>query len=279
MAAASVTRSGLHEAQPFHFDKKFVVLSDWDGTITTCDSNDYLTDNYGMGNEQRVQLNKDILEFDRSGQTRGISFKDGFELMLQSIYDSGHSLGDCKTYLTKRSDGFIEFKKFCDTNDVPFTIVSSGMDELIRAVLDELAKGSNQDVVKDIAIVSNGVRYDETGKWHITWRHPESPYGHDKSRAILPYQEYRKEHHGHGPTIFFFGDGASDLSAAEHADVLLVKVTGIDERDNLKQHCDKAGIPYIPFLDFKAAKDIIEKIISGEKSKEDFLVKPTVLMN
>jgi 2-hydroxy-3-keto-5-methylthiopentenyl-1-phosphate phosphatase len=47
------------------------------------------------------------------------------------------------------------------------------MDEFIRAVLDELAEGPDKDVVKDIAIVSNGVRYDAAGKWHITWRHPE----------------------------------------------------------------------------------------------------------
>ena len=49
----------------------------------------------------------------------------------------------------------------------------SGMDELIRAVLTELAKGSDENVVKDIFIVSNGVRHDATGKWSITWRHPD----------------------------------------------------------------------------------------------------------
>lgn len=47
------------------------------------------------------------------------------------------------------------------------------MDELIRAVLTELAKGSDKDVVQDISIVSNGVRRDATGKWFVTWRHPE----------------------------------------------------------------------------------------------------------
>jgi len=277
--------SGGQQTQPFYFGKKFVVLSDWDGTITTCDSNDYVTDNYGMGVPQRIALNKEILEFDKSGKTRGKSFKDAFELMLGSVSDNGHSLEDCKTYLTTPSavdgrrpvdftDGFIDFKKFCDESDIPFTIVSSGMDELIRAVLTELAKGSDKDVVKDISIVSNGVRRDATGKWFVTWRHPDSGYGHDKSRAILPYREYRQTHEGQGPIVFFFGDGVSDLSAARHADVLFVKVTGIDEKDNLKTHCDKAGIPYIPFLDFHIAKAIVGQIVRGEKTKDDFLVKP-----
>lgn len=99
--------------------------------------------------------------------------------------------------------------------------------------------------------------------------------------------------------MFFFGDGVSgtfptlpsvpifhsrpltpllaslaDLSAAQHADVLFVKVTGIDEKDNLKKHCDKAGIPYIPFLDFHIANAIVGQIVRGEKTKDDFLVKP-----
>lgn len=220
------------------------------------------------------------------------------------------------------------------------------MDELIRAVLTELAKGSDKDVVKDISIVSNGVRRDATGKWFITWRHPDrydpisilppilvlytycpckpnegnvldsilrrlsprcSGYGHDKSRAILPYREYRQTHNGRGPTTFFFGDGVSgtsyplsppvlthfplrsllrflnflvpDLSAAQHADVLFVKVTGIDDKDNLKRHCDKTGIPYIPFRDFRVAKTIVGQIVRGEKTKDAFLVKPVVAPN
>ncbi|KAF5330200.1 hypothetical protein D9611_010576 [Ephemerocybe angulata] len=74
---------------PIHEDKRFVVLSDWDGTITTHDSNDYprivlgrvvwtdagafvlvvlvlmdrtvLTDNLGYGFEKRREGNFEIL--------------------------------------------------------------------------------------------------------------------------------------------------------------------------------------------------------------------------
>lgn len=83
--------------------------------------------------------------------------------MLGSVSDNGHSLEECKTYLTtpgggytltcwvylimcfetlqlinlyrfhtvangrrpvEFTDGFIGFKKFCDESDIPFTIVS-----------------------------------------------------------------------------------------------------------------------------------------------------------
>ena len=75
------------------------------------------------------------------------------------------------------------------------------MDELIRAVLTELAKGSDKAVVKDIPIVSNGVRRDATGKWFVTWRHPDrygsflfsftpscSPSGHPLPCLIQRYE-------------------------------------------------------------------------------------------
>jgi 2-hydroxy-3-keto-5-methylthiopentenyl-1-phosphate phosphatase len=51
------------------------------------------------------------------------------------------------------------------------------------------------------------------------FRHPESGFGHDKSRATAPYRDL-----AHRPTIFFCGDGVSDLSAAKAADLLFVKV-------------------------------------------------------
>lgn len=37
---------------------------------------------------------------------------------------------------------------------------------------------------------------------------PDSGYGHDKSRAILPYKELPDP-----PTLFFFGDGISGMCA------------------------------------------------------------------
>lgn len=55
-----------------------IVFSDWDGTITLQDSNDYLTDNIGMGYDNRMIINDKILEEKQS-------FRDGFKEMLASI--------------------------------------------------------------------------------------------------------------------------------------------------------------------------------------------------
>lgn len=49
-----------------------------DGTITDRDSNDFLTDNYGMGVEGRKALNHDVLTGDKN-------FRDTFREMLGSV--------------------------------------------------------------------------------------------------------------------------------------------------------------------------------------------------
>ncbi|KAH7929954.1 hypothetical protein BV22DRAFT_1109561 [Leucogyrophana mollusca] len=245
---------------PLHLGKKFVVLSDWDGTITNLDSNDYLTDNIGFGRDERRRLNELVLKEE-------IGFKDAFRLMLDSVANGdkgGADLEFCKTTLRKNiliDEGFTTFYKWCKANDVPFVIVSSGMAPVIRAVLEELLG----DDAKDIEIISNDVDVQPDGKWSIKYRHPTSAFGHDKSQAITPYLELSNP-----PTLFFFGDGVSDMSAAQHADVLFVKVKENGEND-LSKYCTKKGIQHIKFQHFSDAHPVVEAIIKGEVTKEKAL--------
>ena len=75
------------------------------------------------------------------------------------------------------------------------------MAPLIRAVLSKLI---GEEESKNIEIVANDAIVQPDGKWEITYRHPSSGFGHDKSQAILPYRALPSP-----PTIFFFGDGVS----------------------------------------------------------------------
>ena len=88
-------------------------------------------------------------------------------------------------------------------------------------------------------------------------RWPNSGYGHDKSKAILPYRDLPSK-----PTLFFCGDGVSgtfllvdfrmtrfafllkvfflhglDMSAAAHADLLFVKQMANGDSD-LATYCE-----------------------------------------
>ncbi|KAF8155689.1 HAD-like domain-containing protein [Crassisporium funariophilum] len=238
---------------PIHTDKKFVVLSDWDGTITTYDSNDWLadmTDHFGFGKVKRREGNLEIL----SGKD---TFRDGFRKMLASVVANGHTFDDCKEILRKNiklDPGFKDFYAWCKSNDVPVIIVSSGMAPLIRAVLSNLL---GDEAAAEIDIIANDVDIFPDGKWEIKFRHPSSGFGHDKSQAILPYSTLP-----HPPTLFFFGDGVSDISAAKHADVLFVK-TKSDGENDLAAYCQREGIKHALFSDFSQALPVVESIVKG----------------
>ncbi|KAI6028220.1 HAD-like domain-containing protein [Pisolithus marmoratus] len=240
---------------PVHHDKQFVVLSDWDGTITTYDSNDYMTDNLGYGKEKRREGNLDIL----AGKT---TFRDEFRRMLDSVSANGHTLDECKEVLKqniKLDPGFRDFYRYCKSKEIPVVIVSSGMEPIIRAVLSALV---TPEEAAEIDIISNDVDVHMDGTWSIKYRHPTSGYGHDKSQAILPYRALPKP-----PTLFFFGDGVSDMSAARHADVLFVKQKNDGEND-LAAYCRREGIPHILFPDFGAALNTVKAIVEGSKTAD-----------
>ncbi|KAM6503151.1 HAD-like domain containing protein [Amanita muscaria] len=241
---------------PIHTDKKFIVLSDWDGTITNYDSNDYMTDNLGYGKEKRREGNLSVL----GGKT---TFRDAFREMLESVSSNGHTFEECKELLRKNillDTGFKEFNTWCKENDVPVIIVSSGMAPIIRAVLSNLVGDKD---ASEIDIIANDAVVRPNGSWEIKYRHPSSGYGHDKSQAILPYRKLPNP-----PTLFFFGDGVSDISAARHADVLFVKEKPGGDND-LAAYCRKHGIKHIIFEDFSRALGVVKAIVAGEKTIDE----------
>ncbi|PFH45295.1 hypothetical protein AMATHDRAFT_161051 [Amanita thiersii Skay4041] len=244
---------------PIHTDKKFVILSDWDGTITNYDSNDYMTDNLGYGRDKRREGNLNVL----AGKS---TFRDAFREMLDSVVANRHTFEECKEFLKKNiklDTGFKDFHAWCKRKDIPIIIVSSGMAPMIRAVLSSLL---GTEEANAIDIIANDVVIDaSTGLWRIQYRHPSSGYGHDKSQAILRYRNLADP-----PTLFFFGDGVSDISAARHADVLFVKEKEGGDND-LAAYCRKFGIRHVVFEDFGKALGVVRGVVEGERTVDEVL--------
>lgn len=85
-----------------------------------------------------------------------------------------------------------------------------------------------------------------------------SHFGHDKSRAIKPYSSLPA---GERPTLFYCGDGVSDLSAARETDLLFAKM-GHD----LIRYCQREGFPFKVFRDFGDIHEAVKSVVEGKKT-------------
>ncbi|POS83438.1 hypothetical protein EPUL_005129 [Erysiphe pulchra] len=234
---------------------KFIFFTDFDGTITIDDSNDYLTDNLGYGQVLRKQGNKDILEGKRT-------FREALQQMLDSVQTP---FDECIKVLEeniKLDPYFLEFFEYCSKNNIPIVVLSGGMTPIIRALLHKFI---GEDA-KNIQIVSNdvtsrdGKQINEKGGWQITF-HDESDFGHDKSREIRPYANLPADQR---PTLFYAGDGVSDLSASKETDLLFAK-----RGKDLVTYCLREKVPFTEFEDWSTILSTVQSIVSGEKTVKE----------
>ena len=150
---------------------------------------------------------------------------------------------------------FTHFLEYAQANNIPVVVLSGGMMPIIHALLKKLV---GEQLTKDIEIVANGVRArpgkvleDENG-WEIVF-HDDSGFGHDKSLTIRPYAKLASEKR---PTLFYAGDGVSDLSAARETDLLFAK-----KGRDLVAYCVREDVPFTIFEDWKSITEKVKEIV------------------
>lgn len=195
---------------------RIIFFTDYDGTVTQQDSNDFMTDNVGYGVELRRQGNTDVLNGTRH-------FRDAFQEMMDSV---SLPFDQCVDLLSKNiqlDPHFKPFFRFCRENNIPIVILSGGMRPIIQGMLrtwlgDEEAE-TIQIVSNDVALREGKASINEERGWRIQF-HDDSSFGHDKSLEIRPYSALPD---GERPILLYAGDGVSDLSAAKETDLLFAK--------------------------------------------------------
>lgn len=144
---------------------KIIFFTDYDGTITQQDSNDFLTDNLGYGLEKRLQGNHDVLYGQRH-------FRDSFQEMMDSVTTPFDRCIEVLSRNITLDTGFREFYDWTRANNVPIVILSGGMRPIIRGML---AGWLGEDEVDNVQIVSNdvaarpGKSINEEGGWRINF--------------------------------------------------------------------------------------------------------------
>ncbi|KAL6862911.1 hypothetical protein ACO1O0_003154 [Amphichorda felina] len=231
---------------------KFIFFTDFDGTVTTADSNDFMTDNLGFGRERRVQLNKDVL-FGR------MHFRDSFQEMLDSVTTPFNECIDILKKNIKLDPGFKDFYDWSRENNVPIVILSGGMTPIISTLLDTLlGPGWDIQIVSNDVQSRDGKTINEQGGWNIKF-HDESVHGHDKSIEIRKYSSLPNR-----PTMFYAGDGVSDLSAAKETDLLFAKA----DKD-LVTYCENEKVPFVTFRDWSTITQTCKDIAAGKVTVQE----------
>ncbi|CAR30527.1 hypothetical protein ACU8KH_06119 [Lachancea thermotolerans] len=233
---------------------KAVIFTDFDGTVTWQDSNDFLTDNKGFGKVEREKVFEGVLDGSKS-------FRDGFWEMLESVKTP---FPECVKLLEQNIDldpGFKDTYEWAQENGVPIVVISSGMRPLIRALLERLV---GPEAIKNIEIVSNEVEIDDDGQWRIVYK-DETPFGHDKSRSIKAYKK-KFEADGEHPTYFYCGDGVSDLSAAKECDLLFAK-----RGKDLVTYCKRQDVPFHEFDTYEDILKSMKQVLAGEKTVKELM--------
>ncbi|RQM04629.1 hypothetical protein DH86_00004188 [Scytalidium sp. 3C] len=214
---------------------KVIFFTDFDGTVTMRDSNDFMTDNIGFGTELRKQGNADVLH-DRK------SFRESFREMMDSITAPYSECIELLKANIKLDPYFKEFYLWARSENIPVVVLSSGMAPIIRALLIHYMG----DVSEEIEIVSNdvapreGKSINEKGGWQITFHDQSLP---DNQRPILLYA----------------GDGVSDLSAAKETDLLFAK-----KGHDLVTYCLRENVPFTEFEDWSTILSTTKDIVSGK---------------
>ncbi|KAK8051898.1 hypothetical protein PG993_003283 [Apiospora rasikravindrae] len=234
---------------------KAIFFTDFDGTITLQDTNDYMTDNLGFGYPQRRSNMDDVLNGKRT-------FADAFKEMLDSVKTP---FDECLRILKdniKLDPAFKEFFAWCRANNVPVVVLSGGMKPVIRTLLAHLV---GEEAVKHMQIVSSDVApapghtdINEEGGWTIAY-HDESEHGHDKSLEIRPYAALKER-----PVMFYAGDGVSDLSAAKETDLLFARAG----RD-LVIYCEREKVPFTVFHSFSDIHKIVQSVVEGKQTVQE----------
>lgn len=213
--------------------KKFAIITDFDGTITTRDIGNALCFHFGTMKPDASTVKDYDTKEDPSiwfnkffGPIKAT--KEEFESIILSYA------------IVKK--GFEDLAKFAQTHKIPFEIVSGGLDIYIKPILKKHNLPPLPMYCVRGVLTPKGIKVDFPD-------YPTTPLDDFKAQRVKYYKNK-------GYTTIFLGDGLVDLEAAKEADILFAT-------DYLAELCDKNKIPYKEFKDFtKVLKILKENYVS-----------------
>lgn len=215
--------------------QKYVLVSDFDGTITSDDFFTLIADKYF--DEQTLAPWRQYL----SGK---MTHLNALKQMFAQIHLSSDELLKFINQISY-DPKFIDTVKLCSQKNIPVYICSAGCDYYINKLIGDIIKEYN------ITVVSNHGIYDEKCGLQMVPPPENSPFYDEKigiSKAAVV-----KKLHQEGYKVIFAGDGPPDFAPAGIADVVFAK-------KRLLAKCIEANIKTEKFDDFQDIFNFIEEL-------------------
>ena len=187
-------------------NSKIVVLSDFDGTITT---KNVLNSLYG---EFAAPSYKETLERWNRGE---ISTMEEIETVFSTI---SASRAEMESFIDtfELDPGFPSLLKYCLETGIEFVIVSDGLIWYIEYIL-------RQYDIEEVDVYACEIQFEEGGyRFSYPWFDPSTPLRSvSKSTIVRDYQSW-------GYKVIFIGDGVSDFEAVQVANIVYARDVLLD---------------------------------------------------
>jgi 2,3-diketo-5-methylthio-1-phosphopentane phosphatase len=196
------------------------IFCDFDGTITRSDATDLLLEAFADPAWEEIEAEW------KAGRI-------GSALCMErqvALMRADHAALDALIDRIPVDPDFARFARWCRAERIALTVVSDGLDYVIRRVLRRIG-------AEHLPIVANHLAFVPGGTFAMTSPHqaPGCEAGTCKCRVI---------ERGPDPALnVLIGDGRSDFCGAEAAHVVIAK-------DSLLKHCRTKGLRHHSFADF-----------------------------
>lgn len=217
--------------------KKPIIFCDFDGTITESDNIIALMKQFAPPEWEEIKdqiLNQTITIQEGVGKLFSYIPSSKKQDMLEFLRENAHY-----------REGFASLLTYANENDIPFYVVSGGVDFFVYPMLTEFDVPLEQIYCNKADFSSEKILI----KWpHSCDTHCNNGCGCCKPSIIRSFDETLHE-------CIVIGDSITDLEAAKLADLVFA-------RDYLKEKCEELNITYQPFENFHQITNYLE----GRKS-------------
>lgn len=224
-----------------------IIISDFDGTITTKDTNVAIWSYFNYKESEKL---RDIY---RNNEELGMRW-----LLTEEYKRLKISRKDLKDFIQHNMEIEVTFKSFLDyikENDYKFSIISGGFIDYIEIILKHF------DINIDFPIHANNLIFPEdenSNNNKIVTKFIKSKKNYNKKigQTSTPKGEIISKYNRKYSPVIYLGDGRTDRHAVDYSDFIFTKKDSYFEK-----FCAEHNYEHFIFEDFNQAKKIIEEII------------------